>query len=70
MIRIITGTLVMAGKGLLSPDEMKNILEKKDRQHYGKTLPAFPLTFLNAKYANYHTPRELLPYHEMGISKK
>lgn len=61
MIRIITGTLLMVGKGTLRVDDIKDILENKSRMHPGKTLPAFPLTFVNARYKDYETPAQLRP---------
>lgn len=39
MVRIITGTLVEAGKGRISPDYVEQIIEKKDRCLAGPTAP-------------------------------
>ena len=39
MVRNIAGTLVDAGKGTMSPEEFKNILERKDRTLAGITAP-------------------------------
>ena len=50
MVRIIAGTLVDVGLGNILPDEMKNILEAKDRQKAGKTLPAQGLFLANVDY--------------------
>ena len=52
MVRIISGTLVEIGKGDRKPEEMKEILEAKDRKMAGKTLPAQGLFLLNVSYAN------------------
>ena len=51
MVRIISGTLVEIGKGDKKPEEMKEILEAKDRKKAGKTLPAQGLFLLNVNYA-------------------
>ncbi len=50
MVRIISGTLVEIGKGDRKPEEMKEILEAKDRKKAGKTLPAQGLFLLNVNY--------------------
>ena len=39
MVRIIAGTLVEVGKGNLSPEEIKTILDKRDRRCAGPTMP-------------------------------
>ena len=50
MIRIIAGTLIEIGIGNLEPNDMKKILEAKDRQKAGKTLPANGLCLMNVNY--------------------
>ena len=50
MVRIISGTLVEIGKGEKKPEEMKKILEAKDRSLAGKTLPAQGLFLMNVSY--------------------
>jgi tRNA pseudouridine38-40 synthase len=50
MVRIIVGTLIEVGKGKLSSQDVKNILEKKDRRHKGKTESPRGLTLVNVKY--------------------
>ncbi len=50
MVRIISGTLVEIGKGEKQPEEMKNILEAKDRSLAGKTLPAQGLFLMGVSY--------------------
>jgi tRNA pseudouridine38-40 synthase len=52
MIRIIIGTLLEIGRGKLHPDEMINILEKKDRAAAGKTAPAHGLYLWEVFYNN------------------
>lgn len=50
MVRIIAGTLVEVGLGNIPPEEMKNILEAKDRQKAGKTLPPQGLFLMSVEY--------------------
>ncbi|MBR3142237.1 MAG: tRNA pseudouridine(38-40) synthase TruA [Clostridiales bacterium] len=44
MVRIIAGTLLYAGQGKIDPKDIKNIIDKCDRNLAGKTLPAKGLT--------------------------
>ncbi|MCI9177762.1 MAG: tRNA pseudouridine(38-40) synthase TruA [Clostridia bacterium] len=50
MVRIIAGTLVEIGLGIKTPEEMKTILEAKDRQQAGKTLPPQGLFLMQVDY--------------------
>lgn len=50
MVRIISGTLLEIGLKERKPEEMKSILEAKDRQKAGKTLPAHGLFLKNVEY--------------------
>lgn len=50
MVRIIAGTLVEVGLGKIEPEEMKNIIEKKERILAGKTLPAHGLCLMEVQY--------------------
>lgn len=50
MVRIISGTLVEVGLGNIKAEEVKNILEAKDRQKAGKTLPAKGLFLIKVDY--------------------
>ncbi|OLS34961.1 tRNA pseudouridine(38-40) synthase TruA [Bacillus sp. MRMR6] len=43
MVRILVGTLLEVGSGSMNPEEIKTILEKKDRRFAGKTAPAHGL---------------------------
>ncbi len=43
MVRILVGTLLEVGSGERAPDEMADILAKKDRRCAGKTAPAHGL---------------------------
>jgi len=50
MIRIIVGTLVEVGLGKRPPEEIKQILESKDRRLAGQTAPAHGLTLVKVYY--------------------
>lgn len=51
MVRIIAGTLMEAGRGHIAPQEMKRILDARDRQAAGPTAPACGLTLVGIEYA-------------------
>ncbi len=50
MVRIIVGTLVYAGGGKISPEEVKLILESKDRTKAGITAPPQGLFMKNVDF--------------------
>lgn len=50
MVRIIAGTLMEAGRGHIAPQEMKRILDARDRQAAGPTAPACGLTLVGIVY--------------------
>lgn len=50
MVRIIAGTLLEVGKGKLAPEQVKEILEAKDRQEAGPTAPARGLTLVSFEF--------------------
>ena len=50
MVRIIAGTLLEVGENKIKPEEVKDILEAKDRLKAGKTLPATGLCLVNVVY--------------------
>ncbi|HEY9060273.1 MAG TPA: tRNA pseudouridine(38-40) synthase TruA [Pseudobacteroides sp.] len=50
MVRIIAGTLVDVGMGRISPDDMGDILESKDRTRAGRTAPAHGLYLVEVYY--------------------
>ena len=50
MVRILTGTLIEAGRGTRKPEEMKGILSACDRGAAGFTAPAQGLTLLEVEY--------------------
>ena len=50
MVRIISGTLVDVGLGKIKPEEVKDIIEEKDRQKAGKTLAPQGLFLVKVEY--------------------
>ena len=50
MVRIIAGTLVDVGIGKIKPEDIKNIINSKDRNLAGKTLPPNGLYLVNVEY--------------------
>ena len=51
MVRIIAGTLLDVGLGKIKPEEVKDIIESKDRNRAGKTLPPNGLFLVNVDYS-------------------
>ncbi len=50
MVRIIAGTLILAGSGAILPDEIPQILEKRNRGAAGPTAPAKGLTMIGIEF--------------------
>lgn len=50
MVRIISGTLVEVGEGKIQPEEIKDIIEGKDRKRAGRTLPPQGLYLVEVTY--------------------
>ena len=50
MVRIIVGTLVEVGEGKIEPEDIKKIIESKDRNLAGKTLPPNGLYLMSVEY--------------------
>ncbi len=50
MVRIIVGTLLEVGRGFIPPEEVKEILEAKDRTKAGPTAPAKGLSLVEICY--------------------
>lgn len=50
MVRIIAGTLILAGQKAWPPEHMEEILEAKNRRAAGPTAPARGLTLLEIRY--------------------
>ncbi len=52
MVRIIAGTLVEVGLEKIKPEEIPNIIESKERNKAGKTLPPYALYLVKVEYKN------------------
>lgn len=50
MVRIIAGTLMQVGTGLMEPEHVKEILEARDRSKAGPTAVAKGLTLVEIRY--------------------
>jgi tRNA pseudouridine38-40 synthase len=50
MVRNLVGTFILVGKGTLKPDEMKRILNARDRSAAGATAPACGLFLAGVEY--------------------
>ncbi|MDO8093976.1 MAG: hypothetical protein Q6360_10890 [Candidatus Brocadiales bacterium] len=50
MARAIMGTLLNVGRGKITPDEFKQILDAKNRRLAGETVPAKGLCLMEVKY--------------------
>lgn len=50
MVRIIVGTLLRVGRGYYTPEQVKEILEAKDRQAAGVTAPPQGLMLVKIEY--------------------
>ena len=50
MVRIISGTLLDVGLGKIQPEEIPEMIESKDRQRAGRTLPAHGLYLVQVVY--------------------
>lgn len=50
MVRIIAGTLLRVGTGMYGPEHVEEILQARDRQAAGPTLPAKGLTLISLDY--------------------
>lgn len=52
MVRIIAGTLAGVGRGYFEPEEVKQMLESKDRTKAGVTAPPQGLTLVEIRYGD------------------
>ena len=50
MVRIMVGTLIEAGRGEITPEDIEHMIELKDREKAGATAPACGLTLLEVEY--------------------
>ena len=56
MVRAIAGTLIEVGRGRMDPEQVGEVLRKKDRRQAGPTAPAHALTLLYVRYENEAAP--------------
>ena len=52
MVRIIVGTLINVSEGLILPEDIENIIKKRDRRAAGRTAPPQGLYLNNVIYDN------------------
>jgi len=45
MVRIIVGALIRVGEGKIKPNEIKDIIESKERSKAGKAVPSWWIMF-------------------------
>ena len=50
MVRILVGTLLEVGRGDMAPEQVKDILEAKDRKMAGPTAPPEGLCLMKVDY--------------------
>lgn len=50
MVRAIVGTLLMVGRGEITPEDIKSIIESKNRSNAGTSVPACGLYLTEVKY--------------------
>jgi len=50
MVRIIAGTLILAGQRKIQPADIPSIIGSRDRKRAGPTMPAHGLTLIEIKY--------------------
>ena len=60
MVRILVGTLLEVGKGKIPPEQVKEILEAKDRQQAGPTAPAEGLCLIKVDFFIFGLPQNVL----------
>ncbi len=58
MVRIIAGTLIEVGRGAIAPEDIPEILKKRDRTAAGPTAPACGLCLMGIDYGNRENPGE------------
>ena len=50
MVRIISGTLLEVGLGKIKPEDIVNIINEKNRERAGRTLPSQGLYLVEVNY--------------------
>ena len=59
MVRIIAGTLMEAGRGALAPEQIKVILNARDRSKAGPTAPPEGLTLVRYRILNGNSDKNM-----------
>ena len=52
MVRIIMGTLLFVGSGKFAPEDVKKVIDAKDRRLAGNTVPPYGLYLLSVEYCD------------------
>jgi tRNA pseudouridine38-40 synthase len=50
MVRAIVGTLIMVGRKEIAPDDVRQVIESKNRSNAGTSVPACGLYLTEVKY--------------------
>ncbi len=58
MVRAVTGTLVDVGRGKLSVDDFRKVIEGRNRSNAGDSMPAHALCLENILYEDVQTERQ------------
>ncbi len=56
MVRILSGTIVAAGRGKLTPESIAALLQSGDRSKAGQTAPALGLLLVRVDYGRREGP--------------
>lgn len=64
MVRAIVGTLIEIGRGAMQPDDIRKVIESKNRSNAGTSVPACGLYLSKVKY-----PYTLNPNGEQNLAK-
>ena len=56
MVRAVVGTLVDVGRGRLSLDEFRSVIESKSRTKAGESMPAKALFLVDVAYPDNNNP--------------
>ena len=62
MVRAIVGTLMKVGKKEIKPEEIKFIIESRDRSNAGESVPACGLFLTNIEYPYVSRSQSLIPH--------
>ena len=57
MVRTVAGTLLAVGEEKITPEQIKNIIDSKNRKNAGKTMPAKGLMLKNVCYKSIKMPK-------------